>query len=246
MRFYVWLILSLFASSLWAQQNPNGQLPVATMPEPLVMLVRDELVLSELNVTASQRQQLARLAAACDPYIWKTRNQTPEKSADIMSSLTGRVEQKLATILKPEQQQRLDQIRLWIRGVKALSDDDIVQQLQMTEQQAADIKQLLTDTAEKLQAAQQQAQESGEFASAQAKVSELNASLQKELAAILDESQRRKWISLIGKPIDTSQLGKISFTAPELTGENEWIHSPPLSMRQLKGKVVALHFFAFG
>ncbi|MCA9199878.1 MAG: hypothetical protein KDA87_20200, partial [Planctomycetales bacterium] len=160
MRSYVWLILSLFASSLWAQQNPNGQLPVATMPEPLVMLVRDELVLNELNVTASQRQQLARLAAACDPYIWKTRNQTPEKSADIMSSLTDRAEQKLATILKPEQQQRLDQIRLWIRGVKALSDDDIVQQLQMTEQQAADIKQLLTDTAEELQAAQQQAQES--------------------------------------------------------------------------------------
>jgi hypothetical protein len=42
-----------------------------------------------------------------------------------------------------------------------------------------------------------------------------------------------------------SKLGRVKFKAPELKGGDSWINSPPLSLRQLKGKVVALHFYAF-
>jgi hypothetical protein len=34
--------------------------------------------------------------------------------------------------------------------------------------------------------------------------------------------------------------------APELKGIDEWINSKPLSMKDLKGKVVVVHFWAFG
>jgi hypothetical protein len=34
--------------------------------------------------------------------------------------------------------------------------------------------------------------------------------------------------------------------APELRGIDEWINSKPTSLKALKGKVVVLHFWAFG
>jgi hypothetical protein len=34
--------------------------------------------------------------------------------------------------------------------------------------------------------------------------------------------------------------------APELTGIDEWINSKPVSLKGLKGKVVVVHFWAFG
>ena len=34
--------------------------------------------------------------------------------------------------------------------------------------------------------------------------------------------------------------------APELKGIDEWINSKPTSLKDLKGKVVVLHFWTFG
>ena len=34
--------------------------------------------------------------------------------------------------------------------------------------------------------------------------------------------------------------------APELKGINEWINSKPISLSDLKGKVVVVHFWTFG
>ena len=34
--------------------------------------------------------------------------------------------------------------------------------------------------------------------------------------------------------------------APEITGIEEWINAKPLKLKDLRGKVVALHFWTFG
>ena len=34
--------------------------------------------------------------------------------------------------------------------------------------------------------------------------------------------------------------------SPELQGIDEWINSKPLSLKDLKGKVIVVHFWAFG
>jgi hypothetical protein len=38
----------------------------------------------------------------------------------------------------------------------------------------------------------------------------------------------------------------MTIPAPALTGIDEWINSKPVSLKDLKGKVVVLHFWAFG
>ena len=50
---------------------------------------------------------------------------------------------------------------------------------------------------------------------------------------------------MLGPKIDVAKLGRVRFNAPEIAGENVWINSAPLTIEKLKGKVIALHFFAF-
>jgi hypothetical protein len=42
------------------------------------------------------------------------------------------------------------------------------------------------------------------------------------------------------------QPAKMKIAAPEFKGVGEWINSKPLQLKHLRGKVVVLHFWAFG
>jgi hypothetical protein len=42
------------------------------------------------------------------------------------------------------------------------------------------------------------------------------------------------------------QPAEFRVPAPELRGIEKWINSKPLSLKQLRGKVVILHFWTFG
>jgi hypothetical protein len=42
------------------------------------------------------------------------------------------------------------------------------------------------------------------------------------------------------------QTGAMKIAAPELQGIEAWINSKPLALKDLRGKVVVLHFWTFG
>jgi len=42
------------------------------------------------------------------------------------------------------------------------------------------------------------------------------------------------------------QPATMKIVAPELTGIQEWINSKPLKLKDLRGKVVVVHFWTFG
>ena len=69
---------------------------------------------------------------------------------------------------------------------------------------------------------------------------------QEQILAALDDSQKVKLVELVGKKFDPGSLGRVSFKAPELSSGDRWINSDALTMEDLRGKVVALHFWAFG
>ena len=47
---------------------------------------------------------------------------------------------------------------------------------------------------------------------------------------------------VLGKPFDTSPLKRIYPMAPELIPVEDWINSPPVTLKSLRGKVVLVHF----
>ncbi|MCU0981711.1 MAG: hypothetical protein MUF25_21380, partial [Pirellulaceae bacterium] len=69
---------------------------------------------------------------------------------------------------------------------------------------------------------------------------------QAQITAILSRQQLDKVRDVLGPPVDASKMGYVKFKAPELDAKDGWLNSPPLTMSQLRGKVVALHFWTFG
>jgi hypothetical protein len=74
----------------------------------------------------------------------------------------------------------------------------------------------------------------------------LQTDAQKKILATLTRRQQEEWVALLGKRIDVAKLGRVKFKAPDLRGREDWINSSPLAAAQLRGKVVALYFYAFG
>ena len=53
-------------------------------------------------------------------------------------------------------------------------------------------------------------------------------------------------LSLTAVTWAAQQPAAMKIRAPEFKGIDEWINSKPTSLKALKGKVVVIHFWAFG
>ena len=68
----------------------------------------------------------------------------------------------------------------------------------------------------------------------------------KKVVALLTDAQKRQFQKLAGDSYDFGHVPQRFARAPEVRGVDDWINSAPLSLAELRGKVVALHFFTFG
>lgn len=229
-----------------AQQNPDGQLPVTSIERPYLFLIRDPVVHGELKLSARQREAIDALNQELDGPLWSMRNQSAQHIADTVQQATATAKTRLSSILSRDQQQRLDQIELWTLGMKAFLRDDFQESLGLGPDQRESAVKVVTDAERSIVELAEEMQSGEPRESVEKKAKALRTDEQKQLLAILTRSQQQQWAALLGKPIDVGKLGRIRFRAPELHGGQPWINSPPLSLRQLKGKVVALHFYAFG
>ncbi len=59
--------------------------------------------------------------------------------------------------------------------------------------------------------------------------------------------QKSVWQKSLGQDFDLTKLGRAKFKAPEFIDSGEWLNSEkPLTLESLAGKVVVVHFYAFG
>lgn len=239
-------IVLLMCQVASAQQNPDGQLPITTLDRPFLFLIRDPVVIDDLALDDKQRDELSRLNDKLDRDLLSMRNKSPKFVAETMTRARKTAEARLDALLTPGQRQRLLQIELWTLGTRALVGDRLSNSLQMSESQVSQIREILQTTRGNIDELSKKLQ-SGESRDAiEAKVRKERTDEQRKIVAVLTRQQQQQWIAILGKRIDMSKLGRVRFKAPELLGApKEWVNSPPVSLEQLKGKVVALHFYAF-
>ncbi len=240
------LLMTVLLESAPGQQNPRGELPVTSTPHPYVFLIRDPVVLAELRASPQQREAIAALNAELDPGLWSMRNQGAASMERRMQEMTATARARMAEILNRDQQNRLNQIELWTLGTKAFMGDDLPVRLRLSEDRRQAIRERITLANEAAAELGKQVADGQDRKQAEKKVGHLQADLQRGILKELSETQKQKWIELLGRRVDLSELGQVTFTAPKLHGASEWINSAPLSSDSLRGKVVALHFYAFG
>jgi hypothetical protein len=227
------------------QQNPHGRLPVTSFAQPYLFLIRDPVVHDNLGLNAQQREAIDLLNDELDGPLWSMRNKSAQHIEKTLKDATATANTRLSSILTRGQQQRLEQIEMWTLGMKAFLREDIPDQLELSEDQRKRIRETVTETQKAINDLKQQLQSGGSSESLEKQARALRTDEQKQIVATLTRRQQQQWVALLGERIDVSKLGCVKFKAPELHSQDGWINSKPLTLEQLKGKVVALHFYAF-
>ncbi len=239
-------IFLLLSGVAVAQQNPDGQLPVGSATEPYLFLIRDPLVHEELRLSAEKRRAVALLNDELDGPLWAMRNKPAQEQEETRQEVTATAKARLASILTAGQATRLRQIELRVLGTKALVRDDLAKKLGFSEDQREKIGTMIGETQEAYRDLAKQVHSGEDQGAAEKAAWKLQSGAQKKILATLTRRQQEEWVALLGRQIDMAELGRVKFKVPVLSGEEDWINSSGLTDEQLRGKVVALCFYAYG
>ena len=128
------------------------------------------------------------------------------KQAEAAKKVNEKFKPKLAEILDAKQVERLDQIALQAAGPNAYTDANVVKTLKLTKEQQDKLASITAAAAEKARESFGGGQGGGGGEDRMAKMRELNAARDKELAAVLTEEQASQLAKLKGKEFDVAQL----------------------------------------
>ncbi len=240
------LLLLLGTTSSRAAEPAHGTSGSMPTVDPSVWLVRSPSVQLDLQLSLEQQRILQQRLRQLDPELWTLRDLSPQQSpgADAWQRWLREFHRELASILRPDQQQRLQQLVVQAWGVQAFRESDFVQQLQVTDAQHQTIVQILDETAEKLRSLQTTDAEDQEALLQQ--ITELRTEEQQRILALITPEQRARWIELRGDVFDLTKVQWTGIYAPELKESDRWINSAPLTLESLRDRVVAVHFWTFG
>jgi thiol-disulfide isomerase/thioredoxin len=217
------------------------------MADPFLFLLREPAVHNELSLSGSQMAQLAELNEQFDGTLLASRNMPADQAREKVAAAISTSRQRIASLLDDRQRERFQQITYRARGVSFVLLPEASEQLKLSEQQQRAIAQIVRNSLVSIQDLQQQVFE-GTMTPHDAEQNFAAARKDEQLKVLeqLDPEQRQRLVGMIGPAFDPAQLGRVTFRAPELSSTGTWINSQPLQLSSLRGKVVAVHFWAFG
>ena len=157
-----------------------------------------------------------------DQPLWVLRDVPLAKSSPQLDALLAKFRKRLSGTLTPVQIARLDEIVLQGRGYQALVSPELSRRLQLTAKQMEHLRQALSPAKSDAPAAS------------------------KKILDLLSYDQQSALTAMVGKPFDVGRVRRVHCVAPELRGVSSWINTTPLNLSDLHGKVVVVHFWAFG
>ena len=123
---------------------------------------------------------------------------------------------------------------------------DIAKVLNITTQQQSDLRTIIDAVQKELTELNSRKSQGEQAKVIQIEMAAVNQKANDRLKEILSNQQRVEWSKLLGPEFDLNKLGDVRYKAPEFATETEWLHSPPLQLSSLRGKVVVIHYMAYG
>ena len=239
------VLLVLLASHRVAfAQDERPQPEAVEFVDPLPHLLRNDAVRGELKLNPQQLEQLDAWLAANNDQLFVLRDASRERGGAAWNELAGELHTAFNSSLSAQQRTRLEQLVRQAQGLNYLRLSTTAKQLKLTSSQRSKMqdtfKSAETELAEVRGLTAKQPQEAaGRYKKAQEQ-------LRADIVNILSDAQEKQFAQLVGKPFDMSQVEPMAGRAPELKGITAWINTEPLKLADLHGRVVVLHFYAFG
>lgn len=215
--------------------------PAPPLTDPTIILVRDGTVRDALELTPEQRQSLDELLRKHNRMLLAIRDVSPSGADETAQPALKEIRTTLAELFTKDQKVRLQGITLQAQSYDALLRKDMIAALKLTDQQQTRLAEIGDEFHHKVQELQQAGGESQSN-----NLAALQAQRHEKIVDLLDPHQETSLGKLLGEPFDFTKVVKSPAWAPEFEGIEEWIQSEQLTMSSLRGKVVVVHFFAFG
>jgi len=215
------------------------------IPRYLLGLVHAPEVHSELKLAPEQVTALETFFRELDAVWFPSRLLSADKQAASLRVLEEKVWDWFRDHTSVEQQKRLQQLEYYAQSGRMLLRDDVSKRIGLQATQLAKLAELARAT----DVAQQKLSRSQfgdpEIAATQATLTENVKAERAALAKFVRPEQRQKLSDLLGPAFDPTKLKRIYAMAPEFIEVKHWVNCEPLTIRELKGKVVIVQFYAF-
>lgn len=239
-------LLALLASqpdTLSAEDRVNAA--ERKVPRQLLGLLHAPEVHAELGLSASQITELENQFQVVDGRWFRARIEPPTANLLIIQELEESMNRWLSNHFSDVQRQRLRELELQAQGTRVLLRVDVADRISFSEKQKSDLLRMASETDEAVTAYQQSLQQGKDDTTLKATVQEKQKSERDAIYTVLTESQRAELGELLGEKFHTAGLTRIYPMAPDFSPSADWLNSPALSLKQLRGKVVLVHFYAF-
>lgn len=216
-------------------------------PAVLLQMIRDDAVHQELGLSRTQTDRLLAELVEIDARWWVARNLPDSERRMQLERLTGQLRQRLRPILRPGQGERLAELERQALGTRMLLVEDVAEALSLTATQRAGLSDTFRET-DRVTAELAEPSRSGQSTEPDPsrRIAERQDQERQQIQATLSRSQRAQIATLIGEPFDFSRVKRTLPIAPEFaSGGAAWLQGKPTTLADLRGKVVAVHFYAF-
>ncbi len=220
----------------------------AAPTDPYWSLIHDQAVLDDLKLSADQQKAWRDALDPLDLRCFPLRNRSAAEAEPGFAKAAAAARSQLTKILKAPQAQRLDQVIVRAQGPAALLRDDLAAKLKLTDKQRSDIRQAISDARQSRQKLESDLRAAKlETAAAEKQYTKINETERDAVNAALTSDQKQRLATLFARDFDLSKLGRTAFKAPQLIAATDsWVNAPAPSASDLTGRVLVVHFFAFG
>ena len=242
------LRLAAFAVLVWlvALRSPSPAADPFWGTDPAWSLLHEPAVARELTLTPTQSRQLRSLLDELDAEFFPLRNKPREEAAKGGTEILAEASTRLEAMLSKAQFRRLAEIQSRQQGTTALLQAGMSTLMNYKPQQKERLETLIAETLAVTRELEKRVGNGEPREPLEKEYSKLKQDELRKVTGVLTPAQRSVWQKALGRDFDLKSLGLPAFKAPELVDSGEWVNSGPLTMHALSGKVVVLHFYAFG
>lgn len=224
-------------------EEPSAEIPA--VPYLTLALVRDPTVHKELGLKPQQVEKVHGAITDVDEPYWQLRDVPVKKCSAQLDALHARLMSGLKRELTPTQFDRFQQIVLQGRSWKALVSPEMAESLKLSAEQLTKLQATLKESVKEREATEKENAGKSSGTQEQSR-NRLRTAETKRFMEILTTKQQTDYRNQLGQPFDFSRVTQVGCVAPELRDVTAWINTKPLTLEKLRGKVVVVHFWAFG
>lgn len=246
-RIPIWLCLAFSLGQSFAEAQDAASTLAPQTPPVLLQMIRDDSVHAELDLSREQIDSIMGLLTQIDGPWFRARILPPDQQTATIEKLSDGLLGQLREVLDSNQLTRLGQLVRQALGTRMIVRDDVVRALSMDSQTRTRLlNQFVENDEESVRI--QKAVFDGKMDSARAaqETASLKNAERKAFVDSLTPTQKRQLGTLTGPSFDFSRVKRMYPLAPELVDEGAtWLQGSPTKLSDLRGKVIAVHYYAF-